>query len=681
MIQRFTIVLLVWLGLIARGQAQEPLQDFKQFFTPDMTCVDGVFPVYTSGNRVFVEIPKACVGREIAIGAQIDRGFDLLSRPAEGLGVVRVLAPDSRTICFQQPFYEERMLGERPAYRRSFDLSNRQGDGTAYPVVTYSPRQGAVIEVTEQLLNGDGWFRYSYPFIRSLTPDLSRLTRVHPFKEGVSFTIRRHHGFEGEQNRFSSSLILLPEGSVPLDVTCVMRLLPLKEDPIRLADPRAHYRSIGFKDYAQNPYGMVRDSLILHWDLSRPLVFYVDTLFPKEHFMAVKRGVLAWNEAFRKTGMRGALQVAELPKGCVAAEQRALIAYDLRLPGVKETLTAHPRTGEILSARLNIGHGFLRDCMDDYLLRWGADDARVTTDRFSKVVEAELLQREVTRAVGRLLGLADRPTADGVASAGLSPAIEEADVRAIAFGYGPTRGKDCYARREQLRKWLRDVPEPPADVARGLENLLRVLPCLDRIVYHGRRPQDQGHALSVLYRKAIGLYAAYLKQLADRIGGPLPGRAQRQAMAHLDAYLFHPRQQVDCDYVKANLLEDRNKVLYPQLNELFGQLLGEKTIAALRRQALEVGGYGDSDFFADLWRGLFNGFDPAAPTTYAQLDMQYLCVQAWLEALRTTTDPAVRLCLERELQTLHRQLQALSRTHTQPAVRDMYELMCRKVER
>ena len=54
MIQRFTIVLLVWLGLIARGQAQEPLQDFKQFFTPDMTCVDGVFPVYTSGNRVFV---------------------------------------------------------------------------------------------------------------------------------------------------------------------------------------------------------------------------------------------------------------------------------------------------------------------------------------------------------------------------------------------------------------------------------------------------------------------------------------------------------------------------------------------------------------------------------------------------------------------------------------------------
>lgn len=44
---------------------------------------------------------------------QIDRGFDLLNRPVTGLGVVRIMSPDKATICFQKPFYTERILDER----------------------------------------------------------------------------------------------------------------------------------------------------------------------------------------------------------------------------------------------------------------------------------------------------------------------------------------------------------------------------------------------------------------------------------------------------------------------------------------------------------------------------------------------------------------------------------------
>ena len=65
----------------------------------------------------------------------------------------------------------------------------------------------------------------------------------------------------------SSSAVLLPEGSMPLEVTCAVRLLPLKKDQIRLADYRIPYRTLSFKDYSQNPYCMVEDSLILRWDM------------------------------------------------------------------------------------------------------------------------------------------------------------------------------------------------------------------------------------------------------------------------------------------------------------------------------------------------------------------------------------------------------------------------------
>lgn len=149
-------------------------------------------------------------------------------------------------------------------------------------------------------------------------------------------TIRRYHGAESERYMFSSSTVILPDGSMPLEVTCVIRLLPRKRDRIRLADYRIPYQTLRFKDYSQDPYCMAEDSLILRWDMSKTLTFYVDTLFPKEYFQAVKEGVSAWNTAFRKAGIHDALQVKYANKKIIPAEQRAFISYDLKMPGIKK---------------------------------------------------------------------------------------------------------------------------------------------------------------------------------------------------------------------------------------------------------------------------------------------------------------------------------------------------------
>ena len=78
-----------------------------------MDKIDGVFPVYVAEKEIYLEIPEKYIGREIEVSGQIDRGFDLLNRPVDGLGVVRIISPDKATICFQKPFYTERILDEK----------------------------------------------------------------------------------------------------------------------------------------------------------------------------------------------------------------------------------------------------------------------------------------------------------------------------------------------------------------------------------------------------------------------------------------------------------------------------------------------------------------------------------------------------------------------------------------
>ena len=82
-------------------QAQETVRPFEEFFVEGMKKIDGVFPVYVADGEVYLEIPSEYIGREMQISAQIDRGFDLLCRPANGLGVVRITSPIEGTVCWK----------------------------------------------------------------------------------------------------------------------------------------------------------------------------------------------------------------------------------------------------------------------------------------------------------------------------------------------------------------------------------------------------------------------------------------------------------------------------------------------------------------------------------------------------------------------------------------------------
>lgn len=191
--------------------------------------------------------------------------------------------------------------------------------------------------------------------------------------------------------------------------------------------------------------------------------------------------------------------------------------------------------------------------LDNYLLTCGATDSRIRTDRYSKEVAKELLQNEVTKEVGHLLGLSE-VRSKTVCNEPLK--VGEEDERAIYFGYVPLKGTgNCYDEREKLRRWLGDfhAVERPEDYAVKIVHLQTVLSQLDKIVYKEKAARKSS-SLRELYRKAIQLYASYLAGIAENIREGQPAEVQHQAMMNLDKYLFHPTLEMECDYVKAEFV-------------------------------------------------------------------------------------------------------------------------------
>ena len=92
-------------------------------------------------------------------------------------------------------------------------------------------------------------------------------------------------------------------------------------------------------------------------------------------------------------------------------------------------------------------------------------------------------------------------------------------------------------------------------------------------------------------------------------------------------------------------------------------------------------GYSDDDFFRDLYKGLFNDFDPSAAVSYEQMDIQLICLDAWLDIIQENAKHnSITKRLKDELHSLYNRLEKLSTIHSQAEVRDMYTLLMGRIK-
>jgi hypothetical protein len=177
----------------------------------------------------------------------------------------------------------------------------------------------------------------------------------------------------------------------------------------RPADDRVGYFVDTLKNLndtnARSPY--VR--YIMRWDMRhKPIVFYLTNEIPPQYRASVRRGILAWNAAFERVGMRDAIEVRDQPSDPSFDPDDARystvrwITSDQPSFGAYTGFFSDPFTGEIFRAEVVIDGENLRGVRDGYqddvrpILNLDADnDARATEQTTFSRLAASVLGRPI----------------------------------------------------------------------------------------------------------------------------------------------------------------------------------------------------------------------------------------------------------------------------------------------
>lgn len=196
-------------------------------------------------------------------------------------------------------------------------------------------------------------------------------------------------------------------------------------------------------------------------EVKKPIIFYVDTVFPKKWRQSILDGVEDWNTAFEAAGFKNAVVAKLYPN---AQEDPEFDPDDLRYSCIKYAATevpnamgpsyVDPRSGEILNADVIWYHNVISLLHDWRFVQTAAADKRVRTDKFPDEVMAESMRYVAAHEIGHTLGL--------MHNMGASYSFPIDSLRSPSFTqkYGTTPSIMDYARNNFVAQ--------PGDLERGV---------------------------------------------------------------------------------------------------------------------------------------------------------------------------------------------------------------------
>ena len=242
----------------------------------------------------------------------------------------------------------------------------------------------------------------------SLDREKTLLHRVKMLPENLSVQTAYHftRGTAGPGGFFSGSSTTADPRSLPLTVE--YNLFALKEAGFRprLADPRVGYFYTETQDFTDDGKENQIVRYILRWNLEKadpkaalsppkkPITFWIDNATPKEYRQAIREGLLLWNKAFEKVGIKDAIVVNEMPDD--ADWDHADMRYNVirwsttqSAPyGAIALFRVNPLTGEVVNAGITV---------DAALVRSGKFERRRLVDPVAQFTNAERTPEENLR--------------------------------------------------------------------------------------------------------------------------------------------------------------------------------------------------------------------------------------------------------------------------------------------
>lgn len=411
-------------GVVPTGDPQP--RPYNRVVTSQARSRDGLFKTHRIGSRLYFEIPRAALNKELLLVARASRVPVNGGNGGQQVGPARVLRWERR---------EHRVLLRTVSYATVADSANPIYEGVrnsnlepilaAFNVEAYGADSAPVIEVTRLFTLPPNEIGPGGQFPGNADPARSFVERVLSFPENVNvesiLTIPT-----SAAGRAGGAPAAPGGGTVSTSVTMHWSMIKLPDRPMlpRLFDKRTGYFSLSNIDYSRPEQRAQSRQYIVRWRLEKkdpsaavsepvkPITYYVDPATPRWLVPYVKQGIEDWQPAFEAAGFRRGIVAADPPS---YEEDPDWSPEDARysvvrwFPSTVENATGpnvhDPRTGEILESDIYMYHNIMNLQRSWYFTQVGHLDPRARMWPFPDSLMGRLVRFVVAHEVGHTLGL------------------------------------------------------------------------------------------------------------------------------------------------------------------------------------------------------------------------------------------------------------------------------------
>ena len=324
-------VILVLFGCLLVGKspgAEETKTNTQTSFekvVKDTKRIDGLLPLYKKEDKLIIEVPSKLLGKEFFITISIAQGIgsnSLLGGMSWGDGddwvwTFRKRADKLQILRKNVRFFAKSGSPEANA------VANAYTDSVLFsvPILATSPSGGILFD-PEKIFFTD---------LPKITRQLSGFTfakdratweSTKGFVDNVELRVAATYSSSGR-----SELDTVPDSrAATLHVHYSISLLPQNNYRPRLADPRVGYFVTALKNFSEHNGDERFVRYINRWHLEKadpkaevsppkkPIVFWIEKAVPFEYRQAIRDGISAWNDAYRKAGFETAIEVRQQPE-------------------------------------------------------------------------------------------------------------------------------------------------------------------------------------------------------------------------------------------------------------------------------------------------------------------------------------------------------------------------------
>ncbi len=403
------------------------IKAFKDVISEKAKVDSGLFTIYAQGDSTFFAIPDSMLGRQMLLVSRIARTATNIGYGGEETNetVVRWERQADRILLRTVSYLN--VADDSLPIAKAVEAANFAPIVASLPILAFTKDSAAiVVDVTKlyssdvALLGLDRRRRETFG-VRRLDDNRSFIQSARSYPTNVE--IRSVLSYDASKPPSNEET-----GTITLEMSHSMVLLPVRPMQARLWDQRVGYFRVDQTDYGRDEQRAVNRRYISRWRLEpkdtaaflrgelvepvKPIVYYIDPATPMKWRPYLKQGIEDWRPAFEAAGFKNAIIAKDPP---TAAEDPEFDPEDARYSviryfpsDIENAYGPHvvdPRSGEILESDIGWYHNVMNLLRNWYLIQTAAINPEARKVRFADSTMGELIRFVSSHEVGHTLGL------------------------------------------------------------------------------------------------------------------------------------------------------------------------------------------------------------------------------------------------------------------------------------